>query len=442
MRYSRQDIRKIVEEQDVRFIRLQFTDIFGTLKNVAITPSQLDKALANECMFDGSSIEGFVRIEESDMYLRPDLDTFVIFPWRPQQGKVARLICDVYTPDGKPFEGDPRRVLKKAIAEAAEMGYTFNVGPELEFFLFDFDESGKPTTSSSDEGGYFDLGPVGQGEDVRREIVLALEDLGFEIEASHHEVANAQHEIDFRFDEALRTADNIMTFKLTVRSIAKRYGMHASFMPKPIFGAAGSGMHTNMSLSKNGQNVFDDPDSPDGLSHEAKCFIAGLLEHIKGMCAITNPLVNSYKRLVPGYEAPCYIAWSGKNRSPLIRIPAARGRSTRIELRNPDPACNPYLELALCLTAGLDGIRRGLEPSEPTDVNIYHLAADERACRGIGSLPGSLEEALDEMERDQLVLDTLGDHVVSKYLAAKRAEWDSYRMTVTQWELDQYLLKY
>lgn len=442
MRYSKQDIKKIVEEQDVRFIRLQFTDIFGTLKNVAITPSQLDKALSNECMFDGSSIEGFVRIEESDMYLQPDLNTFVIFPWRPQQGKVARLICDVYTPDGKPFEGDPRFVLKRTVAEAAAMGYTFNVGPELEFFLFNFDETGKPTTISPDEGGYFDLEPIGHGEDVRREIVFALEDMGFEIEASHHEVAQAQHEIDFRFDEALCTADNIMTFKLTVRSIAKRYGMHASFMPKPIFGINGSGMHTNMSLSKDGQNAFDDPTSPDGLSSIAKNFIAGILEHIKGMCAVTNPLVNSYKRLVPGYEAPCYIAWSGKNRSPLIRIPAARGRSTRVELRSPDPSCNPYLELALCLAAGLDGIKRGLDLVEPTDVNIYHLNETERACRGIDSLPGSLEEALDAMEQDPLVLNTLGDHVVSKYIPAKREEWDKYRINVTQWELDQYLLKY
>jgi glutamine synthetase len=398
--------------------------------------------LADECMFDGSSIEGFVRIEESDMYLRPDIDSFVIFPWRPQQGKVARLICDVYTPEGKPFVGDPRFVLKKVIAEATAMGYTFNVGPELEFFLFQFDETGKPSTKSNDEGGYFDLEPIGQGEDVRREIVFALEDMGFEIEASHHEVAQGQHEIDFRFDEAMRTADNIMTFKLTVRSIAKRYGMHASFMPKPVFGINGSGMHTNMSLSKDGQNAFVDATSPDGLSSIAKNFIAGILDHIKGMCAITNPLVNSYKRLVPGYEAPCYIAWSGKNRSPLIRIPAARGRSTRVELRSPDPACNPYLELALCLAAGLDGIKRNLQPVEPTDVNIFHLDVEERACRGIDNLPGNLEDALDAMEQDKLVLATLGEHVVSKYIPAKRAEWDAYRTTVTQWELDQYLLKY
>ncbi len=442
MGYTKQDIRNMCEEQDVRFIRLQFTDIFGTLKNVAITTSQLEKALSNECMFDGSSIEGFVRIEESDMNLRPDLDSFVIFPWRPQEGKVARLICDVYRPDGNPFEGDPRFVLKNALKEAASMGYTFNVGPELEFFLFNFDENGKPTTISPDEGGYFDLEPIGQGEDVRREIVFALEAMGFEIEASHHEVAQAQHEIDFRFNEALYTADQIMTFKLTVRSIAKRYGMHATFMPKPIFGISGSGMHTNMSLLKDGKNAFADPASPDGLSHVARNFIAGILAHVKGMCAITNPLVNSYKRLVPGYEAPCYIAWSAKNRSPLIRIPAARGGSTRIELRSPDPACNPYLELALCLTAGLDGIKRNLLPPEPVDANIYHMDEAERAARDIDNLPHSLEAALDAMEADPLVLATLGEHVVSKYIPAKRNEWDSFRLAVSQWEIDQYLLKY
>ena len=442
MSYTKQDIRNMVVEQDIRFIRLQFTDIFGTLKNVAITPSQLEKALANQCMFDGSSIEGFVRIEESDMYLRPDLDTFLVFPWRPQQGKVARLICDVYNPDGTPFIGDPRYVLKKAIAEATAMGYTFNVGPELEFFLFNFDENNKPTTNSPDDGGYFDLEPIGQGEDVRREIVFALEDMGFEIEASHHEVAKAQHEIDFRFDEALITADKIMTFKLTVRSIAKRYGMHASFMPKPVFGINGSGMHTNMSLFKDGKNAFADASSPDGLSDIAKNFIAGLIEHIKGMCAITNPLVNSYKRLVPGYEAPCYIAWSGKNRSPLIRIPAAGGNSTRIELRSPDPSCNPYLELALCLAAGLDGIKRNLQASSPTDVNIFHMHETERAHHGIDCLPGSLEEALDAMVDDELVLATLGEHVSDKYITAKRDEWNSYRLSISQWEIDQYLLRY
>ncbi len=391
-RYTKADIIRMVEEQDVRFIRLQFTDIFGIVKNVAITPSQLDKALANECMFDGSSIEGFARIEESDMKLYPDLDTFVVFPWRPQQGKVARLICDVYTTDGKPFAGDPRHVLRRVIDEARDMGYDFYVGPECEFFLFLNDEQGKPTAISYDQGGYFDLEPIGQGEDVRREIVLALEDLGFEIEASHHECAPGQHEIDFRFDEAMITADNIQTFKMAVRSIARRYGMHATFMPKPIAGISGSGMHTNMSLFKDGQNVFYDAEQQDGLSLIAKNFIAGLINHIRGLCAVTNPLVNSYKRLVPGYEAPCYIAWSNRNRSPLIRIPDSRGRGTRIELRNPDPSCNPYLELALCLAAGLAGIKKNLQPPPPTDVNIYALSPADRKTLNIDSLPGSLAE--------------------------------------------------
>lgn len=438
-KYTKSDIMKMVESQDVRFIRLQFTDIFGILKNVAVTPSQLEKALNNDCMFDGSSIEGFVRIEESDMYLRPDLDSFVIFPWRPQQGKVARLICDVYTPAGEPFVGDPRYILKKVLAEAAEMGYEFQVGPECEFFLFQQDDLGKPSTVSYDEGGYFDLEPIGQGEDVRREIVFALEDLGYEIEASHHEVAPGQHEIDFRFDEAMTTADNIMTFKLAVKSVSRRYGMHATFMPKPVFGINGSGMHTNMSLSRKGENAFYDETQPDGLSLVARQFIAGLLTHVKGMCAITNPLVNSYKRLVPGYEAPCYIAWSAQNRSPLIRIPATRGRGTRIELRNPDPACNPYLVLALCLAAGLDGIKRGLLPCEPTNTNIYAMSEAERAACRIESLPGDLSKALDEMDQDEMVRRTLGDHVFDRYTKAKRQEWDEYRMTVTQWELDRYL---
>lgn len=440
--YSRQDIIRMVEEQDVRFIRLQFTDIFGIIKNVAITPSQLEKALANECMFDGSSIEGFARIEESDMKLYPDLNTFVIFPWRPQQGKVARLICDVHTTSGEPFAGDPRRVLKAVLAEAREIGFTFNVGPECEFFLFLNDEQGKPTALSHDEGGYFDLEPIGQGEDVRREIVLALEDLGFEIEASHHEVAPGQHEIDFRFDEALVAADNIQTFKLTVRSIARRYGMHATFMPKPVTGICGSGMHTNMSLFQNGRNIFHDPTQHDGLSALAKSFIAGLMAHVRGLCAVTNPLVNSYKRLVPGYEAPCYIAWSNRNRSPLIRIPDSRGSATRIELRNPDPSGNPYLVLALCLAAGLDGIRRGLLPPPPTDVNIYALSPADREALNIGSLPGSLEEALDEMEKDPLVSRVLGPHIQQKYIEAKRQEWDEYRVKVSRWELDAYLRKY
>lgn len=441
-KYTKEDIIKIVRDKDVKFIRLQFTDIFGTLKNVAITASQLEKALKNECMFDGSSIEGFVRIEESDQYLRPDLDSFVIFPWRPQQGKVARLICDIYTPEGKPFDGDPRYVLKKVLAEAAEMGYTFNVGPELEFFLFSTDEYGKPTTKTTDEGGYFDLGPVDAGEDARRDICFALEEMGFEVEASHHEVAVAQHEIDFKYDSALMTADKIMTFKLTVKSIAHRHGLYATFMPKPLFGVNGSGMHTNMSLMKNGVNAFYNESDPLALSKEAYSFIAGVLAHIKGMAAITNPLVNSYKRLVPGYEAPCYIAWSARNRSPLIRVPATRGAGTRIELRCPDPACNPYLELALCLAAGLDGIKKGMTPPPSTDVNIFNLTPSERKELGIDSLPGNLHEAVEAMMNDEFVKTVLGDHVFEKYSEAKIQEWDEYRTTVTEWEIDKYLAKF
>ena len=344
--YTREDILRMVEEEDVGFIRLQFTDIFGTMKNIAITTSQLDKALNNEIMFDGSSIEGFARVEESDMYLYPNLNTFEIFPWRPQQGKVARLICDVYKPDGTPYESDPRYILKKVMAEAKEMGYEFNVGPELEFFLFHTDDDGLPTTLSHESAGYFDLGPLDLGENARRDMVLTLEDMGFEIESSHHEAAPAQHEIDFRYDEALTTADNIMTFKLVVKTIAKRHGLHATFMPKPKFGINGSGMHLNMSISRDGINVFQDAKDEYGLSKEAYCFIGGIMKHMKALTFITNPSINSYKRLIPGYEAPVYIAWSAKNRTPLIRIPGSRGEYTRVELRNPDPSANPYLALA------------------------------------------------------------------------------------------------
>lgn len=441
-KYTKENIIKIVKEEDVHFIRLQFTDIFGILKNVAITPSQLVKALNNDCMFDGSSIDGFARIHESDMYLYPDLDSFVIFPWRPQIGKVARLICDVYSPDGKPFAGDPRNALKKVLAEAAEMGYSFNVGPELEFFLFHFDDKGSPTTVTHDKGGYFDLEPIGQGEDIRREIAYALEGMGFEIEATHHEVAQAQHEIDFKFGDALRIADDIMTFKLTVKSIAKKYGMHATFMPKPIFGINGSGMHTNMSLMKNGKNAFFDADEELGLSETAMQFIAGLLTNVKGITAVSNPLVNSYKRLVPGYEAPCYLAWSAANRSALIRIPATRGAGTRVELRCPDPACNPYLSLALCLAAGLDGIKKGLTPPKQIVSSIFEMSEAERVEHDIDSLPGSLEEALDYFEKSELAKKTLGDHIFEKYLVAKRKEWDEYRIRVSDWELETYLLRY
>ena len=386
MAYTKEDIIRIVKEEDIEFIRMQFTDIFGQLKNVALTASQVEKAVNNQIMFDGSSIEGFVRIDESDQYLYPDLDSFVVFPWRPQHGKVARLICDVYNPDGTPFVGDPRSVLKKVLKKAESMGY--------------------------------------------------------EIEASHHEVAEGQHEIDFKYADALKAADNIMTFKLAVKTLAQKNGLHATFMPKPIFGVNGSGMHTNMSLFKNGKNVFYDANGEKGLSKEAYSFIAGLLAHVKGMAAVTNPLVNSYKRLVPGYEAPCYLAWSASNRSALIRIPAARGQSTRVELRSPDPACNPYLELAVCLAAGLDGIEKGMVPPAEITENIFAMDADARKAHGIESLPGSLEEAIKAMQEDQLILDTLGEHVAANYIEGKMKEWDEYRTRVSSWEREKYIINY
>ena len=440
-KYSKQDIIRIVEEEDVEFIRLQFTDIFGALKNVAITSSQLEKALDNRVMFDGSSIEGFVRIEESDMYLYPDLDTFTIFPWRPQQGKVARIICDVYNADGTPFAGASRMVLKKQIDEAAKMGYSFNVGPDCEFFLFHQDDNGQPTTITHEKAGYFDLGPVDLGENARRDMVLTLEDMGFEIEASHHEVAPAQHEIDFKYDEALTTADNIMTFKLAVRTIAKRHGLFASFMPKPKQGVSGSGMHINMSLSKDGKNIFDDPSGELGLSKEAYYFIGGIMKHIKGMTAITNPLVNSYKRLVPGYEAPIYIAWSATNRSPLIRIPSTRGEGTRVELRSPDPSANPYLALAVCLAAGLDGIRNQTMPPKGVQGNVFELTPEDKERLAIDSIPADLHEAVEEFKKDELIQSVLGEHISRKFVEAKEAEWTQYRAQVTPWEIEEYLYK-
>lgn len=441
--YNREDIIKMVREQDVRFIRLQFTDIFGMLKNVAITSEQLEKALDNKCMFDGSSIEGFVRIEESDMYLRPDPNSFVVFPWRPQEGKVARMICDVYNPDGTPFEGDPRYVLKKALKRAADMGYdTFNVGPECEFFLFLTDKEGKPTTITHDDAGYFDLGPVDQGENARRDMCLALEEMGFEIEASHHEVAPGQHEIDFKYADALTTADSIMTFKLVVKTMAQKNGLHATFMPKPIFGINGSGMHTNSSLMKDGKNAFYDESDPLQLSKDAYWFIGGLLKNMKSITAITNPTVNSYKRLVPGYEAPVYLAWSARNRSPLIRIPAARGMATRLELRCPDPSCNPYLAIASVLAAGLDGIENRIQPPPSTDRNIFGMTSEQRLHEGIASLPGSLEEAISEMIKSKLPRQVLGKHIFEKFIEAKNEEWNEYRTKISKWEIDEYLTKY
>lgn len=440
--YTKNDIMSLVQEEDVEFIRLQFTDIFGNLKNVAVTVSQLEKALDGECMFDGSSIEGFARIEESDMYLHPDFSTLEIFPWRPQQGKVVRFICDVYRPDGTPFEGDPRYILKRAIKEAENLGYVFEVGPECEFFLFNTDENTMPTTNTHEQAGYFDLGPVDFGENARRDMVLTLEEMGFVIEASHHEVAPAQHEIDLRYDEALVTADNIMTFKLAVKTIAKRHGLHATFMPKPKYGVNGSGMHINMSLSKDGKNIFADKNDKNGLSQEAYYFIGGIMKHMKGMTAITNPLVNSYKRLVPGFEAPVHIAWSVTNRSPLIRIPASHGIGTRIELRSPDPSANPYLALAVCLRAGLDGIVNKIMPPASVDCNIFEMSDARKKENGIEEIPGTLIEAIYDMEKDDLVREVLGEHTYTKYIAAKKAEWYRYRSQVTDWEINEYLNKF
>ena len=442
MHYSKEDILAMVEENGVKFIRLQFTDILGTLKNVAITDRQLEKALNNQCMFDGSSINGFVRVEESDMYLRPDLDTFVIFPWRPQQGKVARLICDVYMPDGTPFEGDPRYILKKAINKAEAMGYTMNVGPECEFFLFEVDNDGNPTLKTNDKGSYFDLGPIDLGENARRDMTLALEDMGFEIETSHHEVAAGQNEIDFKYADALVTADNVTTFKYVVKSIAQRHGLYATFMPKPLHGVNGSGMHVNISLIKDGKNAFYNEEDQLGLSSVAYNFIAGVLKHIKEICPITNPLVNSYKRLVPDYEAPVYIAWSAKNRSPLIRVPSARGEGTRIELRSPDPSSNPYLVLACLLLAGLEGIKDKLEPPKCIDRNIFNLSREERKRENIENLPESLHEAIAYMQKSDLVKEALGKNTFEYYIKAKEVEWDNYRTQVHQWEINSYLSKY
>ncbi|AFV01844.1 Glutamine synthetase type I [Dehalobacter sp. UNSWDHB] len=439
MNYTKEDVLREAYEKGVKFMRLQFTDIFGVLKNVSIPVEQLEKALDGEMMFDGSSIEGFVRIEESDMYLRPDPDTFVVFPWRPAEGGVARLICDVYNPDGTPFNGCPRNTLKKVLAEASEMGFKCYIGPELEFFLFHVDTEGRPTLITHDKAGYFDMTPVDLGESARRDMVLALEQMNFEIEASHHEVAPGQHEIDFKYADALEMADKMVTFRFVVRTIAQRHGLHATFMPKPIFGINGSGMHVNQSLFKNGKNIFYDQEGPMNLSSEAYHYIAGIMEHAKAFTAITNPTVNSYKRLVPGYEAPCYIAWSGRNRSPLIRIPAKRGSSTRIELRSPDPSCNPYLALAVQIKAGLDGIKRKLNPPEAVDLNIFAMDDRQRKEMGIDSLPGDLKEALTLLSNDEVIKDALGEHIYSRFVAAKTEEYDSFRIAVHKWEIDRYL---
>ncbi len=442
-KYTKEDITRFAEEENVKFIRLQFTDILGTIKNVEIPISQLEKAMDNKMMFDGSSIEGFVRIEESDMYLFPDLDTWVVFPWTAEKGKVARLICDIYNPDGTPFEGDPRNNLKRVLKEMEELGFTdFNLGPEPEFFLFKLDEKGEPTLELNDNGGYFDLAPTDLGENCRRDIVLELEEMGFEIEASHHEVAPGQHEIDFKYASALKACDDIQTFKLVVKTIARKHGLHATFMPKPLFGVNGSGMHANLSLFKGGQNAFFDENGDLQLSDTARQFLAGIIKHATSFTAVTNPTVNSYKRLVPGYEAPCYVAWSARNRSPLIRIPSSRGMSTRVEVRSVDPAANPYLAMAVLLAAGLDGIKNSLQAPAPIDRNIYVMDKKEREEAGIVDLPATLFAALEELKKDEVMTGALGAHIFEHFVEAKEIEWDMFRTQVHPWEREQYLQMY
>jgi glutamine synthetase len=430
-----------IEKDRIRFIRLQFSDLQGHPKNVAIPVTQAEKALTDGIGFDGSSIEGFVRIEESDMILKPDPATYSILPWRKGTSNVARFICDVYKADGTPFEGDPRFVLKRVVAEAAKDGYIFNTGPELEFFLFKMAE-GRPTTEFQDTGGYFDLAPTDLAEDVRRDIILALIEMGFEIEASHHEVAESQHEIDFKYGDALTTADNVITFKFATKTIALLNGLHATFMAKPIYGINGSGMHTNCSLFKDGENAFYDPDAPLQLSQTAMYFIGGLLRHVKGITRVANPTINSYKRLVPGYEAPVYISWSASNRSALCRVPAPRGKSTRIEYRSPDPTCNPYLTFAAVLAAGLDGIRNRIEPPASLNRNIFHLTREESEDLGIETLPGDLMTANRYLLEDRVLCDALGQHVVENLCQIAELEWDSFRTAVHPWEVERYLSRF
>lgn len=441
-KYSKKDILRMVEDEDVEFIRLQFTDIFGSFKNMAITKAQLTAALDGEIVFDGSSIDGFARIEESDMYLKPDPDTFVIFPWRPQVGKVARLICDICKSDGTPFEADCRNLLKSAMAKAKKAGYEVSIGTELEFFLFETDEQGQPTTNPSDKAGYFDIAPLDGGENARRDMVLTLEEMGFSVTGSHHEQAPGQHEIDFTHSPALETADNIQTFKMAVKTVAKRHGMHATFMPKPTAGITGSGMHINISLEKKGKNVFFDPKDENRLSKEGYYFMGGIMKHACALAALTNPLANSYKRLVPGFDAAVYVAWSKVNRSPLIRVPVSKGQNTRIELRFPDPSANPYLAIAAIITAGLAGISGKIDPPARIDTNIFAMTPAERMEAGIRSLPQNLGQALECLEEDELIMDVLGEYAASRYLMAKKEEFREYSEFVSEWELASYLGKY
>ncbi len=444
MTMTNHEVLKTLKTEHIRFLRLQFTDILGIAKNVELPASQFEKALDGQIMFDGSSIEGFTRIEESDMLLQPDLETFRVFPAFSESdakhGRVARVICDVALPDGTPFSGDPRVVLKRQVEKANKMGFDHvYCGPECEFFLFQRSADGVATTITHDAAGYFDLAPVDKGEEARRDMVNMLVELGFEVEAAHHEVAPGQHEIDFKYADALATADAISTFKFVVKRVALEHGLHACFMPKPIAGINGSGMHTHISLFKSGENAFFDPKGQYQLSRTALYFIAGLLEHAPGMSAITNPLVNSYKRLVPGYEAPTNVAWSASNRSAMIRVPARRGVGTRAEFRAPDSASNPYLALTVMLAGGLDGIRGKMEPPPPIQRNIYDLSVRDRRRHKVSGLPTTLREALDELEKSAVVREALGEHVYDHFLEAKRAEWRDYAASVHQWELNRYL---
>ncbi len=440
---SVEDILKEAKANDVKLVRLQFVDVHGQPKNMSIHVAQLEKALNNEIMLDGSSIAGFRTIETSDMNFYPDLSTFKVLPWIEGSRRVARIICDIYNPDGTPFEGCPRNNLKRVLRLVEEQGYVYNVGPELEFFLFKKHPDGSISPETHDSAGYYDLGPDDMGEVVRSEIVDTLERLGFDMEADHHEVSRGQHEIDFKYADALSTADNVTTVKIITRLIAAQHGLHATFMPKPIFGINGSGMHVNQSLSDTaGNTMFAAEDSGFKLSQEALYFIGGILKHVRGITAINNPLVNSYKRLVPGYEAPVYVAWSPANRSALLRVPAKRGKSTRIELRSPDPAANPYLAFAAMVMAGLDGIKNKIEPPAPADVNIYKLSTEERADMGISALPGSLYEALEELKASEIARLALGDHIYGEFIRTKEREWDDFRINVTPWETERYLSRY
>ncbi len=440
---DKKDILARVQQDGVRFVSLQFTDILGTIKSVTIPVGRLEEALERGVWFDGSSIQGFARIYESDMVLRPDPNTYRVLPWSTPERRRARLICDLYRPDGTPFAGDPRTVLRQALARAEEKGLYFNTGPELEFFLFKKNGDVPTQPVPHDVGGYFDFSPRDEAQRVRSDIILALEEMGMEVEASHHEVAAGQHEIDFRYADALTSADNAMTFKYTVKAIAATYGLYATFMPKPVFGINGSGMHTHQSMfDAQGNNLFYDPDDEYRLSRLAYHFIAGQLLHAPGLAAVVAPTVNSYKRLVPGYEAPAYICWAQINRSALIRIPRyspGRENSTRAELRCPDPSCNPYLAFAVMLAAGLDGIERELEPPPPVNEDVYDFTEDDLRERAIGMLPGTLGEALQRLAEDEVVREALGDHVYRAFVRAKQAEWDDYRIRVTEWELERYL---